>query len=736
MMTFDYDRDAALCFLLARFPTLERGERIEIRALDRNRAGAVVARDFLSSPEEAADYVGTLDMGWEVYYGINPRLGRDGTKQGVSRILTSWADLDYEKQGEEEVVRILNEYELPTTWQVDSGNGVHAYWAITPLDAGTNGPGVEQLLRGLYARLGNADRVQNIDRIFRLPGTFNNKYGRPRRVRVLEYIPSARYTLDRIRMTVPALPPVEKEINPSDPTLPGDIDLGEIKNLLTFISPTLPRDEYLAVIMAVHALHPDEEGQALVDEWSSEARSENGQTFSPRTEPGNWWRFKRSGQNGAIGAGTLYHYARRGGWVPPPRPVPLMKKHVREAGWRNELARAGELDTLRLPYWLGRHLDYLGDTKAPLPLDWSVQSVLCFWSFALAPWRFENLGLNRWMLGVARSNAGKNVITDALYEVWKRVQLAGGNKMMTSGSPEGMWKELDGTGERLLAYHREFAGYLRSFQRDFMGTARDALCNLYDGADVHHVLAKRTIRAVDPYLVVIATTTPAGVAKYMQMDDVLSGYVNRFGIVFADHTDLDVEDRPTRMQAQSLADEITRHVAPLGRGGIVRFDAPRGETPVPWREFCREIGIGSGKIYRAEESVDEMEPALGRLRARVKKDAGLLESMEEAPQLDGHTLVIRESNLRLAIQLTQRGKSYASGMEGIINVSADERLMEKIKRVLRDTPEPLSKSILRSRVHADIRPFDTALTTMIEEGSIGEVSPAEGQRAHRYKLSG
>jgi hypothetical protein len=74
-------------------------------------------------------------------------------------------------------------------------------------------------------------------------------------------------------------------------------------------------------------------------------------------------------------------------------------------------------------------------------------------------------------------------------------------------------------------------------------------------------------------------------------------------------------------------------------------------------------------------------------------------------------------------------------METIIAVSADERLMEKINRVLRDKG-PLPKPVLRAFCHADIRPFDTALSTMIEEGRIKEIEPEEGKRAMRYKAAG
>lgn len=735
----EFDAEMALDFLRARFPALERGERIEIRALDRAKGGAIVARGFFATPGEAVQYVAGLDMGWEIYYGINPRLGEDGTKKGVARALASWADLDFKHfdNDDELAQQSLNNFELPPTWLIYSGGGYQPYWAIEPLDAATYAEPVEALMRALYARLGNLDAVQNLDRIFRLPGTFNNKYGKPRRVRVISYEPTARYTLAQMQAHLPALPPKERGAAVGQATKPGDVTYEEVRDLLRYIPPTLPYSEYLAVWMAVHSLFPGEEGLRLVDDWSSEARAANGQYSSPRTQPNKHWEFRRSGGGGAIGAGTLYHYAQRHGWTPPPKPVPLIKRKQRQAEWRQALDDLGEIDRNTLPYFLSRQIDYLGDVATPLPFDWSILTALAYYGLGISHIRFENLHPGLWFMGVARSNAGKNIVTDAIYDIWKRVQLRDPFITMTSGSPEGMWKELDGVGKRMLAYHREFGGTLRTFQRDYMSAARDAYCNLYDGADIHHILAKKTIHATDPFLTVIATTTPGAISKYMQLEDITGGYVNRFRVCFADSADLFLEDRPSPMVAEALAAELSAHLAEMGKIRAARWDTPRGEVPALWAELLQSLGIGTGRIYRVEESVDEVERAIWRELAAVKKTATCLEAMERTPQVDntGTVLLIRESNLRLAILIVMRASAYLRGMETIIAVSADERLMEKIGRVLRDKG-PLPKPVLRAFCHADIRPFDTALSTMIEEGRIKEIEPEEGKRAMRYKAAG
>jgi hypothetical protein len=731
-----FDRAMMRDFLMQRFPAMERGERIEIRALDRHQGGSIVARGFFPSPEDAVEYAMGLNPAWEIYYGINPRLGSDGTKRGVTRILVNWADLDEKKYDDLNAARaMLDGFDLSPTWVIFTGGGYHAYWAIEPLSADTNGPVVERVLRSLYARLGNIDSVQDISRIFRLPGTYNNKYGTPRLVGVVQYDPSARYTQHQVAACLPDIPEEPQRATVGLPTKPGEITLEEVWGLLQYIPPTLPYREYLAIWMAVHSLFPGDEGRDLVDRWSSDARAAAGQYSSPRTQPNKHREFRRSETSGAIGAGTLYHYALQHGWTPPARPYPMIKRRVRESAWRQELDALGEIEYDDLPLMMQRQLDFLGETKDPFSLDWSVLSIAAMWSIGIGHIQFENLYPGLWFLGVARSNSGKNVITDALYKTWNKTKLTRPFGVMSSGSPEGMWTKLEGADKKLLAYYDEFANTLVSFHRDYMATAKGVLCSLYDGRDVYHVLAKKEVAVINPYLSVVATTVPSGIANYMKLEDIQSGYVNRFCVCFADDLDIMVEERATVAQQQALADAITRHLLGLDTVYKARWDTPRGETPALWTQYVKSLGIGSGKVYRVEDAVDEIQPAHGRDLARVKKLATGLESMEASPQIDGDTLLIRERNLRLAILIISRSAANLRGLETIVGVPSDKRLMDRIERTLSKHPEGLPASVLRNRVHAEIKPFRLALDTMIEEGRATETDPPAGKRQTHYKLT-
>src|SRR6478735_6075764 len=80
-------------FFAARFPDLEEGWTIEIRAFSATGGGSRY-QEFCASPEEAARFVGRLPRDIEIYYGLNPRLGENGTKAGVPAVGCFQADVD------------------------------------------------------------------------------------------------------------------------------------------------------------------------------------------------------------------------------------------------------------------------------------------------------------------------------------------------------------------------------------------------------------------------------------------------------------------------------------------------------------------------------------------------------------------------------------------------------------------------------------------------------------------
>jgi hypothetical protein len=170
---------------------------IEIRAI---QVGRVVQRYF--NPREVEDllamqsHIAQADEGgWDVYYGVLPRLRRGGTADDVSAAPTVlWADIDakampvppggphLETQKREAWYR-LTEFTPEPSIIVDSGNGYHAYWLLS---ATVDWRFAEASMRAI-AEVLQSDHVYDRPRILRVPGTHNHKNDPPTPVRLMRF---------------------------------------------------------------------------------------------------------------------------------------------------------------------------------------------------------------------------------------------------------------------------------------------------------------------------------------------------------------------------------------------------------------------------------------------------------------------------------------------------------------------------------------------------------------------
>jgi hypothetical protein len=158
-----------------------------------------MSRNFYPSTEAAAREAVSLGLNYDVYVGVAPRWGSDGTRVGVRRLGALWADLD--AKGEHTVgsrLRQLEDLACPPSILVLTGRGCHAYWLLSrPAD------GLEQLERaeGIMRRLGqglDGDPVWDRARILRVLSTFNHKYEASRPVEPERFEPRLRYDLDQL----------------------------------------------------------------------------------------------------------------------------------------------------------------------------------------------------------------------------------------------------------------------------------------------------------------------------------------------------------------------------------------------------------------------------------------------------------------------------------------------------------------------------------------------------------
>jgi hypothetical protein len=196
----------AHCFLEALHAPLHHGEQIELRWNSPNFRGSM-RRNFYPSTEAAAREAVSLGLNHDVYVGVAPRWGSDGTGVGVRRLGALWADLD--AKGEHTVGSRLQQLEdltCPPSILVLTGRGCHAHWLLSrPAD------GLEQLeqAEGVMRRLGQGlggDPVWDRARILRVPSTFNHKYEASRPVEPECFEPRLRYDLDQLEEMAKAFP--------------------------------------------------------------------------------------------------------------------------------------------------------------------------------------------------------------------------------------------------------------------------------------------------------------------------------------------------------------------------------------------------------------------------------------------------------------------------------------------------------------------------------------------------
>jgi hypothetical protein len=135
-----------------------------------------------------------------VFFSVEPRFCKDGTKQGINKVTNIFVDID-PKGGvtQAEVVAKLQAMSHPPTAIVDSGNGIHAYWTLTEplaISSPADIARIEGIMSALLTRLGGDPACKDISRVLRVAGSINVKdLENPKLVRILDIDDSRRYPL-------------------------------------------------------------------------------------------------------------------------------------------------------------------------------------------------------------------------------------------------------------------------------------------------------------------------------------------------------------------------------------------------------------------------------------------------------------------------------------------------------------------------------------------------------------
>jgi len=153
---------------------------------------------YCNSPKDAAKIsYDFCESGMDVYVGVNPRIGERGKKENIHWLTAFHAEVDYGKDGHKKIpefdtydgaLEAIESFEIKPTYITHSGGGFHCYWVLNdPVKVSEAGlEKLENVNRNLIVALGGDMGTQNINRILRVPGTFNLKLpDTPREVTVI-----------------------------------------------------------------------------------------------------------------------------------------------------------------------------------------------------------------------------------------------------------------------------------------------------------------------------------------------------------------------------------------------------------------------------------------------------------------------------------------------------------------------------------------------------------------------
>lgn len=181
-------------FLRVWFSVVPEGSLLEIRPLHKRPGARSKPQSWhktQASAQRAIDV--SLRNGDDVYVGVLPRTRENGTTDAVGARCWLWADVDYGTVGHaqpsvhstrQEAINAVNALAIKPTFTVDSGGGLHLWWALRePANEKDWRSALDRVVFALKADASATDPP----RILRVPGTKNFKTSSPRPVRLLDH---------------------------------------------------------------------------------------------------------------------------------------------------------------------------------------------------------------------------------------------------------------------------------------------------------------------------------------------------------------------------------------------------------------------------------------------------------------------------------------------------------------------------------------------------------------------
>jgi Primase C terminal 2 (PriCT-2)/RepB DNA-primase from phage plasmid len=306
-----------------------------------------------------------------VFFTVNRTDGTGRKRENIPSIRGAWRENDH---------GCTTELPLQPSLTVESSPGkFHEYILASdhwPADeeGSAEHRAIEERIIESY---GSDPNAKDLSRVLRVPGFLHRKdKDKPHLVRIVSS-PGWRYPRQQI---IEAFPPVERsqrtkaKSNGAAPHSDPGRDDGEdqrIRDALFRVDAT-ERHVWLTIGMAIEA-HYGDAGRSLWDEWSATAPDK----YSLDDQDRVWRSFKGSG----VTIGTLFHYARHGGWEDG-------TKKLYEEWCRKQGGQPKDDDEAKSKYRLSaRSISYFEDFNRALKLDWVIKNLFAkeHTSYLIAP---------------------------------------------------------------------------------------------------------------------------------------------------------------------------------------------------------------------------------------------------------------------------------------------------------------------------------------------------------------
>jgi hypothetical protein len=272
-------------------------------------------------------------------------------------------------------------------------------------------------------------------------------------------------------------------------------------------------------------------------------------------------------------------------------------------------------------------------------------------------------------------------------------------------SREALLKRLSERAQGLLVYS-EFSGALAIFGRDYMAGTRELLTDLYDSPESYQrVVGQQTWTLNNVCLSVLAASQTDWFLEKLKSGDVRGGFLARFTYwpAFEKTRFIAVPPEPDRVLMVKVLTGLNRV---RGIHGAVEL------APAEKAEYSRWVESHERELNKSTH-LSELSPFWSRLSVTALKLAMLLQVSSNSD------LVISREALASALSLTDFLKAslrHLFAEEFAFTPQMQNR--QKILRLVRKSPDGISRRDLMRAASLLARDFDAVVSTLIQEERI------------------